>query len=90
MRPVAEFMDRWSRPRLKVLTRETGTYMIALVCTVILLTMPAMELIPFSANAAGLALTAFGLSLIARDGLMALVALIISVITFVLVIYNFL
>ncbi|MEC7815327.1 MAG: exopolysaccharide biosynthesis protein, partial [Pseudomonadota bacterium] len=34
-----------------------------------------MEFIPFSANGAGLALMAFGLAIVARDGLLALLAL---------------
>lgn len=88
MRPVAEFMDRWSRPRLRILTSRTGTYIIGIVCTGIALAMPAMELIPFSANAAGIALTAFGLSLIARDGVMALLAILTTVLTVGLIIYN--
>lgn len=33
-----------------------------------------MELVPFSANGAGLALMAFGLALISRDGLLASIA----------------
>jgi hypothetical protein len=37
--------------------------------------MPVMEVIPFSASGAGAALTAFGLALIAHDGLTALFAL---------------
>ena len=36
--------------------------------------MPVMEVVPFSANLAGIALTAFGLAVIAHDGLLALVA----------------
>jgi hypothetical protein len=34
--------------------------------------MPLMDFVPFTANIAGAALTAFGLSIIARDGLMAI------------------
>jgi hypothetical protein len=47
-------------------------YPTAIVCICISLAMPVMEFIPFSANFAGAALTAFGLSFIAKDGLMAL------------------
>ena len=38
--------------------------------------MPMLELIPFSANLAGLAWMAYGLAMIARDGLIAVVALV--------------
>jgi hypothetical protein len=47
--------------------------------------MPLLELIPFSANLAGVALAAFGISLIARDGLFALISLIVTAGTLLLV-----
>ena len=50
--------------------------------------MPVMEVIPFSASGAGAALTAFGLALIARDGLMALLALIFTVATGGMILYH--
>jgi hypothetical protein len=51
-----------------VLTRDAGTYVIAIACLAIAAAMPPMEVVPFSANGAGAALTAFGLALIAHDG----------------------
>ena len=38
-------------------------------------TMPPLEILPFLATTAGAALTMFGLALIARDGLMALIGM---------------
>jgi len=70
----ARFIDRLLRPRLTVLTRSFGAYVIAFFCLQIALIMPFMEVVPFSANAAGLVLTAFGLALIACDGVFALIA----------------
>lgn len=70
----ARFVDRWLQPRFRVLTHKVASYAIAAACIVIALTMPALEFIPFSANLAGAALTAFGLSLIVHDGLLALFA----------------
>lgn len=84
----ARFIDRWLRPRLKRLVRGTGMYVVATACVVIALAMPAMEVVPFSANGAGAALTAFGLGLIARDGLLALIALVVTAGTFGVVIYH--
>lgn len=75
MRPVARFVDRFFRPRLTFLTRHIGAWLVAVVCVLIGMTMPPLELMPFAATAAGAALTAFGLSLIAQDGAMAVVAL---------------
>jgi hypothetical protein len=74
----ARFVDRFFRPRLTVLTGRVGVYVIGAVCAVIALSMPPMELVPFAATTAGAALTAFGLSLITHDGVMAIVALVIT------------
>ncbi|MCW8127906.1 exopolysaccharide biosynthesis protein [Microbulbifer halophilus] len=74
----ARFIDRWLRPRLTFLVRRTGTYVIAAICAVIALALPAMEIIPFSATTAGLALTAFGLALVTHDGLLAVLAFVFT------------
>ena len=74
LRPPARFTDRWLRPRLQILVHPAGVHVIALVCLFIAMAMPLMELVPLSAHAAGVALSAFGLSLLARDGLLALMA----------------
>lgn len=87
--PFAEFMDKWSKRRLSFFTNDTGTYVIGVICTLIALSMPGMELIPLSANIAGLALVFFGLSLVASDGVMALVAILFTAMTSGTIIYNF-
>ena len=74
LKKPARFGDRLVRPRLTALTTDAATKVIALGCIVVALAMPVMEVVPFSANLAGLALTAFGLAVIAHDGLLALVA----------------
>jgi hypothetical protein len=78
MRPLARWVDRWLRPRLQALTHGPGVYFVAIVCIIIAACMPVMELIPFTATSAGAALTAFGLSLISRDGLWAVFALMMT------------
>lgn len=70
----AAFVDRWTQRRLPWLVSGAGQYLMALICMAVAAAMPLMELIPFSANGGGLALMAFGLSIVARDGLLALVA----------------
>lgn len=72
-RPCA-FIDRYLEPRLLYLVKGPSQVLIALVCLVVAALMPAMELIPFSSSVAGFALCAFGLSLVAHDGLMVLLA----------------
>lgn len=70
----ARWVDRVVRPRLTALTTDAAVKVIAVGCMVIALAMPVMELVPFSANLAGIALTAFGTAVIAHDGLLALIA----------------
>src|SRR5699024_8943522 len=90
LRSPAGFLDRWLHPRLTIFVKGVAMYIIAAVCVAIAIVMPAMEFIPFSANVAGVALTAFGLSLITSDGILALLAFIFSAGTFGLVIYSLL
>ncbi len=74
LRRPARWLDRFLRPRLEALTGGAGSAAVAVACILIALAMPPMEFIPFSANIAGVALAAFGLSLVTRDGLLAVVA----------------
>jgi hypothetical protein len=90
LRPPARFVDRWLRPRLLLFIDGFSKYMVAIFCAVIAAGMPMMELVPFSATSAGIALTAFGLSLIAHDGLLALLAFVATAITLGLVVYKML
>lgn len=84
----ARFIDRWSKPRWTTFTHGTGSYAIAAICLCIALVMPIMEVVPFSANAAGGAFTIFGLSLITHDGFLALIALIFALGTFSIVVFG--
>lgn len=74
-RRPARFVDRYTQARLTQIVEGKGQNIVAIVCIAIALAMPLMEFVPFSANFAGLALAAFGLSLISRDGALALVAM---------------
>jgi hypothetical protein len=88
MRKPARVVDRVLYPRLRFLTRRLGTMGIAVMCIVIALAMPPMEFVPFTANGAGLALTVFGLALIANDGLIAILGYIITLGILTLVVVN--
>jgi hypothetical protein len=87
LRRPARVIDRALRPRLTYLTQAVGIQMTAILCILIAAALPPMELVPFSANAAGIALTALGLALIANDGYLALGAIIICAATFGAVLY---
>ena len=86
IRPVARLLDRWSRPRLTWMTHGAGVVVIATASVVIAAATPLMEVVPFSANVAGLAITAYGIALIASDGLVAILALAFSTGTFYLIV----
>jgi len=77
-RRPARVLDRILRPRLRFFLRGWGIRTIALVCMGVAIVSPVMELIPFSANLAGAAYVVFGLSLIANDGLFALLAFMVT------------
>jgi len=84
----ARFIDRMTHSRLKVFTTPGAVYVIAAVCLLIAVAMPPMELVPFSASGAGAALTAFGLAIVAHDGLVALFAFLATVGTLGAVVYK--
>ncbi|MDZ7842835.1 MAG: exopolysaccharide biosynthesis protein [Gammaproteobacteria bacterium] len=86
LRRPAHWLDRIIRPRLPLFVRGPAVHGVALVCIAIALAMPPMELVPFSANGAGLALTVFGMALIGGDGLLVLVAGMVTIATFWVVI----
>jgi len=73
-RPVARFIDHLLRPRLPWLTRGAFIYAIALICLLIGLVTPILELVPLGGIPPNAAVVAFSLSLTARDGLWALLA----------------
>ena len=88
LRPSAHFIDRWLRPRLPAFISGFSIYLISLVCALIAPLLTMMELVPFSAHGAGLALTAFGLALISRDGLLAAIAFLVISVSFGVFLYQ--
>lgn len=74
LRKGARIIDRFLKPRLTFMTDGPGAYVIAGFCLVLSLAAPALELLPFVITGVGLAVSAFGLALLAHDGLLALIA----------------
>lgn len=89
-RPPARFVDRFLRPRLGIFTNQAALYVIGTLCALIAAAMPVMEIVPFSANFAGAALTAFGLSLMVHDGVLALFAFVFTAATAGFLVYSLL
>jgi hypothetical protein len=71
----------------KGLTHRAGIDAAAILCVIIFLALPPMEIIPFTANAVGIALLVLGLGPIANDGLLAILAFVISAGSIGLVLY---
>ena len=71
----ARLIDRLIRHRLTVLTEGIAVYINALLCLLIAVTMPPLELIPFGNSVAGAALSFLGLGMMARDGALVIAAL---------------
>lgn len=90
LRPFARITDKMLRPRLVGLTQNTAVYVVALVCLIVAITMPPLELVPFAATSAGVALTTFGLALIGHDGLLMLVGLLVIAVSILVVAVNLL
>lgn len=77
-RKPARMIDRIIKPRCTLLVNGPGLSVLALGAVVVALAMPAMEIVPFSANGGGVALVMFGLAMISRDGILALFALLVT------------
>lgn len=85
IRKPAKWIDHVVKHRLEVLTGTKATYAIAIACTAMALALPVTEFVPLSTTLLSLGLVAFGISLIAHDGLMALLGFGITVATLVVV-----
>ncbi|MBT9368677.1 exopolysaccharide biosynthesis protein [Rhizobium sp. CSW-27] len=72
--PVARFIDRLLRQRLTWLTHAPWRQVAAGLCIALCLTVPPLELVPFASSAPTGAIALFGLSLMARDGLLTVLA----------------
>jgi len=80
-RGVAHFIDHLLLPRLTWLTGGPFFYAIALMCLMIGLVTPVLELVPLGGIPPNAAVVAFSLAITARDGLWALLAFGFSIAT---------
>jgi hypothetical protein len=80
-RRAAEGIDGFVTERLRIFAGPKADHVVAGVCTLLSLVAPITELVPLSGIGVGAAMLAFGLSLIARDGLMTLIGFAISAVT---------
>ncbi|QDU87293.1 Exopolysaccharide synthesis, ExoD [Pirellulimonas nuda] len=84
-RPWAEWIDKFTKPRLTWLVKGPGKYALAALCIVLALTLPPLEFLPMACAAPGGAILLIGLAITAHDGLLALIAVGLSLLALFLV-----
>lgn len=81
-RPYVRWLDRFIRPRLTPLTEgRIARWALIAGAALMALALIPMEVVPWGATAPALALIAFGLALIARDGALALFGYVMVAVT---------
>ncbi|WP_338446885.1 exopolysaccharide biosynthesis protein [Pelagerythrobacter marensis] len=75
---AAETIDGWFKGRLRAFTRPPWPRIAALMVIVLCCTVPPLEFLPFASSAPMIAIAAFGLALMVRDGLLMLIAFALS------------
>lgn len=77
-RPWLKFFDRLAKPRMAYLVKGPMKFGIAAICVILACTFPPLELVPFGCAVPGCALLLLGLAVTARDGLMAIVGMVVA------------
>ncbi|MEP2311759.1 exopolysaccharide biosynthesis protein, partial [Rhodopirellula bahusiensis] len=90
LRKPASWIDSMTAQRWTWMMNHATISTLAVAAILVAMSTPVLEFIPFSANLAGGAIFAFALSILARDGLLAGVAVCIALATFGLVGYQLL
>lgn len=75
LRPVTDFLDRRARKRLRVFTRQPGVTCVRALCLICGLTMPFLEIIPFTGSLMAIVVLFLALSLLTKDGLFAAIGM---------------
>ncbi|MBL4792894.1 exopolysaccharide biosynthesis protein [Citromicrobium bathyomarinum] len=79
---VARWMDKWFHGRMQWVVRQPGPRIAAGIVLLLCLTVPPLEFVPFASTAPMAAIAAFGLALLVRDGLLMLIAGVLSLAAF--------
>lgn len=81
MKPYLEAMDRWTRPRLLMLSKPPLNVVIAVVCILLAILMIPLALVPWGVTLPALALTIMSIGLTVRDGYLLAAGYAITVIS---------
>ncbi|RFA26402.1 hypothetical protein CAI21_17105 [Alkalilimnicola ehrlichii] len=83
---LARWADKVIKPRLLFLLHKPASHVVAVACTLIAVIMPPLELIPFANVVTASAISAFGLALVAYDGVLAVLAFLLTGVSFYLLV----
>ena len=74
LRPVAFWVDKVLKPRLRWITKPPALQVIAVFCLLLAAMVPPLEIVPFASSLPMGAIGLFGLALMVRDGVVAILA----------------
>lgn len=80
--PVTEWLDRWFHRRLPRLAGRVATRLAAACCTLLCLTVPPLEFVPFASTVPMVPIAIFGLAVTVRDGVLMLGGFLLTVAAF--------
>lgn len=75
---IARFLDKWFHGRLPKLTQGPFVRIAGALVILLTLTVPPLEILPFATTAPMLAILAFGLALMVRDGVLMIAAFLLT------------
>lgn len=73
----AGFIDRHTRPRWRLLMRKPGRTAVQVLCLLCGMAMPLLEIVPFSSSILAAAVLPLSVSLVVKDGALALAGLVL-------------
>ncbi len=74
--PFVAWLDRRTQKRFRVLTHRPFVFIPQMFCVMSGLFLPVLELVPFSSSMIGLAVALLGIGMLARDGVVLVLALV--------------
>ena len=79
LKPAARFIDRITSRRLAFLTHRPFSLLLVIPCIVLALAMPPLEIVPMTSTILASGVFLLALALTAQDGLLGLIALLLTV-----------
>ena len=80
-KPYVSRIENYMQPRLTTLTETPMTYVVALICMCLAVSMYPLALVPFAVALPGTAVLLFGLALTMRDGALVIAGLALTILS---------